>query len=205
MLEYNPLKPIPTLDHRIKQYHIYFYTGKNILQCNNIKNWETIWASCYNALFKPSIQLQNILNNQKFPPKSYIAVHFRFINILENFEAADTNKISQNDKNNLIQKCINKLYEIQASTTKPIIVFSDSTTFLQIVRQNNFNTLEGEIEHISFSKDKASYLKTFLDFYMIGLADVIYRVTSNELYETAFSMYAAIANRRPFITLKLNQ
>lgn len=204
ILEYNPFNKIPKLGKKVKQYHIYLYTGKNILQTNNVNDWQQIWHDSYNDLFKPSERLRQALNSQPYVPRSYVAVHFRFVNALENFEEIKNQKSIKYEKDVLINKCLNKLKCLQSTITKPIIVFSDSNLFLDSARKNGFITLNGNIGHISFRKDANSVLKTFVDFYMIGQADTVYRAKSSFLYATAFSMYAAIANNAKFQDLQID-
>lgn len=38
----------------MKQYHVYNYVGKNILENNGIENWELIWGNCFKELFEPT-------------------------------------------------------------------------------------------------------------------------------------------------------
>lgn len=201
LLAYNGGGKIPKLNPKIKQYHIYHYIGKNILQCNNIKNWEEIWRECYQELFKPSEYLNNLLSTQNIIPKNYIAVHLRFVNALGNFEKGFYNKISEDQRNKLINKCLSLIDEIKNKNSKELIIFSDSSLFLGHAVQHGYKTLNGNIGHISYCQDHSIFDKVFIDFYAIGLADTVYRIKTKELYNTTFSYYASLANGAKFINI----
>ena len=198
LLAYNGGGKIPKLSTSIKQYHIYHYIGKNILQCNNVVGWEKIWFQCFQDLFIPSPHLKNLLSQQGYVPHTYNAVHLRFVNALENFEGGFYNKVSEDNKNQLINKCLNILSEIDNNTDKSLLVFSDSVIFLESAKKAGYNVLDGNVAHISFSNSKSSFDKVFVDFYMIGLSDTVYRIKTKELYNTTFSYYAALANGAKF-------
>lgn len=201
LLAYNGGAKIPKLNPKIKQYHIYHYIGKNILQCNNISNWENIWSECYHELFKPSDHLEKILTEQGLSKYNYIAAHLRFVNALGNFEEGFYNKISEEQRKNLIDKCLNILDRIKKQNTKELVVFSDSTLFLEYARKNGYKVLNGNIGHISFSKNQDTIDKVFVDFYTIGFADKVYRIKTKELYNTTFSYYASLVNGAKFISV----
>jgi hypothetical protein len=195
LLAYNGTGKFPQLNKKIKQYHIYFYNGKNILQCNNIPNHENLWRESFNELFKPKLLLVNAIADQKYDENSYIAVHLRFVNALENFEEKEYISLNDNQQKNLIDRCLIKLYELKHNhQSYPIIVFSDSLKFLNIAKENKFDIIEGTVGHISFHGENNSIvLKTFLDFYMISRAKKIYRIIAPELYKSAFPYYAAMS------------
>lgn len=201
VIEYNGETEIPKLNHKIKQYHIYHYNGKNILQCNNLNNWEEIWRNCYNELFKPSEYLEKIIAKQELIKRNYLAAHLRFVNALENFEEGFYNKVSENKKSALINKCINILNTIKKENSKDLIVFSDSNLFLEHAKKAGFSVLSGNVAHISFCKDDSAFDKVFLDFYVIGFAETVYKIKTKELYNTTFSYYAALANGAKFISI----
>lgn len=202
LLAYNGGGNIPKLNKKIKQYHIYHYIGKNILQCNNIIGWEKIWFQCFQELFTPSDHLKNLLSQQDFISRTYNAAHLRFVNALENFEGGFYNAVSENNKNELINKCLNILSEIKNNSNKKLLVFSDSAIFLKHAKKAGYNVLDGNIAHISFSSNSSAFDKVFIDFYMIGLSDTVYRIKTKELYNTTFSYYAALANGANFIHIE---
>ncbi|HOW30173.1 MAG TPA: hypothetical protein PLP88_01280 [Bacteroidales bacterium] len=194
LLAYNGSGKIPKLNRRVKQYHIYFYIGKNILLSNNIPNYEKVWTSCYRELFKPSPFLQQMIEVQGLVENSYIAVHLRFVNALEQFEQGFFNTLDDKKKQNLIYRCVNALDDLRKKNSScPIVVFSDSITFLKHAKIHNYLVLDGKIGHLSHSAgDKDAMLKTFIDYYMISRARSIYMITAPEMYLSVFSTYAAL-------------
>ena len=205
MLAYNGMGKIPQLSKRHKQYLIYYYIGKNILQCNHIPNWEKIWHDCYNELFKPSEKLLETIKIRGggYKMREYIAAHLRFVNALEYFEDGVYNSLSKEMQNTLIGKCLTALADIKKKENKPVIVFSDSNRFLNIAKTQGYIILEGDVHHISFKTDESNVMKTFLDFYMIGRSEKTYRIIAPEMYATTFSYYAAMSGGSKFETINI--
>lgn len=203
LLAYNGMGKIPHLNNKIKQYIIRNYIGKNILECNNIPNWEKIWRDCYNYLFKPSQKLLDVIQVSNLVPRKYIAVHLRFVNALEHFEDGYYNKLNLKRQEQLICKCLSVLYDLKYKEHFPIVVFSDSNKFLEIVKLKGFTVIEGNVGHISFNSDSDTVLKTFLDFYLIGQSKKAFRIVSHEMYNTTFSYYAALAGGATFETISI--
>lgn len=194
LLAYNGSGKIPKLNRRVKQYHIYFYIGKNILLSNNIPNYERVWTTCYRELFKPSPFLQQMIEMQGLEENSYIAVHLRFVNALEQFELGFFNNLDDTGRQKLIYRCLAALDDLRKKNSPcPIVVFSDSFTFLKHAKVDNYLVLDGKIGHLSHcAGDKDTMLKTFIDYYMISRARSIYMITAPEMYLSVFSTYAAL-------------
>ena len=205
LLAYNGMGKIPRLSKKHKQYLVYYYIGKNMLQCNHIPNWEQIWSDCFNELFKPSQQLLDVIiaSGEEYKMRTYIAVHLRFVNALEHFEDGYYNLISKEKQDKLIQKCLKALNDIRDREDMPVLVFSDSNRFLNISKSHGYSILEGEVHHVSFQVDDNTVLKTFLDFYMIGRSAKTYRIIAPEMYATMFSYYAAISGGSDFETMQI--
>ena len=205
MLAYNGMRKIPVLSKKINQYIIYYYIGKNILQCNHIDGWEEIWRNCYKELFKSSAKLQEQIDLLGFEEKSYNAVHFRFVNALENFEDGVYNSLkTTEEKEMLIDKCLKGLQNIMVMNGgKRLLIFSDSNMFLKRAKEAGYFVLDGTVAHISFNSQKDAVMKTFVDYYMISRADKVYRVKSKELYAGMFSFYASLSGNANFYDFEL--
>lgn len=193
---------IPKLRKKIKQYHIYCYIGYDILLRRNIPNYKELWGNLYRELFKPSLILKNELDKYSFHSDKYIAIHLRFVNALQHLEEGYFNELSSdNQKENLIQRCYSGINEImKRNPKKKILIFSDSNLFLNRIKADlPVIVLEGQIGHISFAEN-ADYvvLKTFLDFYMISKAESVICIIAPEMYYTAFSYYASLTEGIPF-------
>lgn len=202
-LTYRGAMELPRLKAN-KQYHCYNYNGSNLLK-NITSNCDVLWSKLYNDLFKPTDRLQSALNKVNIKPKTYIAIHLRFVNALESFEIGHYNNLDDEKKTNLINRCKNKIREIIKNTSMPVLVFSDSKIFLNAIKDMNVIILNpNDIGHVSFSNDDSNFLKTFIDFYMISNASIVYRVIAPEMYSsTCFSKYAAIAGNAKFIDLHI--
>lgn len=203
MLAYNGMASIPVLKKTIKQYVIYYYLGRDILRYNNIPNSDAIIRDCFNELFVPTEDLFAAIEKCGMAKRSYVSAHLRFVNALEHFEDGVYNSLSQEKQLLLIQKCLDCLHHIQKQCGKPLLVFSDSNRFLQIAKEQGFMILDGNVGHVSFNADRSNVLKTFLDFYMIGRSDKVFRIISKEMYGTTFSLYASVFGNCELETLNI--
>lgn len=190
------------LNKKIVQYHVYNYEGKNLLQQLEIEHWEKIWVDCFNELFKPSNLLEQNLSLQGYQRGKYIAVHFRFVNSIEHLENGYNKTLEGEELKIFINDCINQLYSIQMKNENiPLLVFSDTNRFLKIAKEKGFNSLEGEVKHISYTNDYDKIMKTFIDLFMMSRASKIYRMQNKHLYPSVFSYYASIIGQNEFIQL----
>lgn len=195
LMNYEPLQQIPLLTSL--EYHIYNYTGKNIIQCQNIPNWENIWHELFIELFKPSEYLEKSLKNNPFYNTKYIAVHIRFVNALELAEPKYSQRpLPSDEKQNLINSCITAITKLSLKSKLPVLVFSDSMQFLSISKENGFHVLDGNIGHITYNKTDNIMLKTFTDLFMISKAESVISLRGKELYESAFPIYGALIGNK---------
>lgn len=200
LLAYNGGGKIPKLNKNIKQYHVFYYIGLNIM-VHNVKNWQCVWRECFNELFVYKDVLLKKYLETGLTRKKYIAAHLRFVNALEHFEDGHYNSISKEQQTKLIDDCPKTLHEIQNNHKEPLVVFSDSNTFINICKRVGFKTLQGNIGHISFNSDTETELKAFLDFYAISQSKKVYRIIKPHMYGTTFSYYAAICGNAEFETI----
>ena len=198
LLAYNGGGKVPKLNKNVKQYHVYCYIGYDILHENRIENGEQIWRELFETLFEPSpIVKQALQSYQNLQSEGYVAVHLRFVNALEQFEENQFNFLSLEQQEQLIQRCLAAIREIiNRYPARRIVVFSDSTLFLNRVRKTlPVIVLDGEIGHVSFAATKDVVLKAFVDFHMMSKAEVIIRILGAEMYVSAFSYYAAVLGK----------
>ena len=177
-----------------KEYHCYNYTGNVLPKVFGDTGAE--WASLFNELFVPNDEIKNSISAIGIKEKSYVAVHFRFVNALENFEGNYYNALStQEEKDNLIKRCKEGLMEIKKKNlNQEILVFSDSKVFLNSIQDLPVRTLDSSsIGHISFTNSDDSFVKAFLDMFMISNASKVYAVHAPELYNN--SCYALVGAR----------
>lgn len=203
MLIYDDPKEDVVLKKSIRQYVVNSYTNINVISRIYSHSWRVMWGQYFNELFKPTTELLYEIENCGFSEKSYISVHMRFVNALENFEESSIYKLlTSEDQLDLIRVCLKSLDEIRRSNRLPVIVFSDSNRFLQIVKDNGFLTIGGgKVQHISHNANQDAVLKTFLDFFMISRSQKVYGVIYPNMYKSTFPSYAAAAGGCEFITI----
>lgn len=177
-----------------KEYHCYNYTGDLLPKVFSDTGEE--WSSLFNELFVPNDEIKNSISQTSFKDKSYVAVHFRFVNALENFEGNYYNALStQEEKDNLIQRCKQGLMDIKKKNpNQEILVFSDSKIFLNSIQDLPVRTLDSSsVGHISYTNNDNSIIKSFLDLFMISRGSKVYVVHAPELYNS--SCFALVGAR----------
>jgi len=198
LFQYDRNKEVPQLSKSVSQYHCYYYGGVDILRTANVEDWQNKWNELYKELFTPSAYLQDLLE-QYLPKEPYVVVHTRFVNALESFEEGYESNLSENEKEDLISKCLTVIDEISQEEQKSIYVFSDSIRFLKAVQKAGYQTLPIEnIGHISFQKDESVHDKTFVDFYAMSYGEKIYSIRGKNVYTSVFSLYASIIGNKPY-------
>lgn len=197
LLNYDPLAKVPT--NLRGEYHVYNYSGKNILETNNIENWRKIWHESFVELFKLTAHTQSIIERQNLSENEYIAVHIRFVNALTLTEPHFPQRpLEGEERKELIRSCLNKLAEIQTSSNLPVCVFSDTKSFLEIAKEKDFIISEGDIGNISYNNSEEVMDKTFQDLLVMSRAKKIVRFRNKHLYESAYSKYAAIIGAKEY-------
>lgn len=176
-----------------KQYHCYNYSGNLIPKIFSGTGYE--WTVLFDELFKPSSLLQDEIDKTGLAKGSYISVHLRFVNALENFEQSSKHfQLQDSEKKKLIERCRNGIQKLVESKDEQVVVFSDSRVFLDAIQDMPVKTLSHQnIGHISQDGDSDHVLKTFLDLYVISRSKEVYSICAPELYE--FSCFALCAAR----------
>lgn len=176
-----------------KQYHCYRYSGNVLPRVFNNTGYK--WCDLFNELFTPSKKLLDAFNQLELECRSYVAVHLRFVNALEEFENTYFNnhlKTSE-ERENLIKRCKNAILEIvNENDSQDVYVFSDSKIFLSSLSDLPVKTLDSKnLGHISENSNEDSQLKTFLDLWVMKNASKVYRIQGPELF--LWSYYAVLA------------
>lgn len=155
----------------------------------------------FNQLFKPTVQLQELLDfNVEKIGGSYISVTFRFQQLLGDFKEGDFPILSDLEQRELIEKSLKIIPQIKEKhkNVKKILVTADSTRFLDLVKKHieEAYVIPGEIAHIDFTQENSHmYIKSFVDFFMISKAEKIYSAASGLMYsESGFAMTASLLN-----------
>jgi hypothetical protein len=162
------------------------------------------WKKDFNELFKKSDYLDSKLNALNLK-NNRIAIHTRFTNVLGDFKDTTKNEVSNSRKNQICNDLKIEISEIEnQNTDKKIYVFSDSIRFLNYIKKStNYIVIEGIPQHIDFDKNRKTetdnHLKTFIDFFALAYSKKIYLLKTKEMYNSAFSKYAAIVGGNEFI------
>lgn len=180
------------------------YANLDYLDEINYKyNQQYQWGQLFNELFKPTkvlddrlqVHLDNIGNT------GFIACVFRFQNLLGDFEEYHFKPLPEAEQQQLIEKNITALKRISEQSHVPVLVTSDSSTFIAAVKDlKNIYTIPGKVVHIDNVADAESevYLKSFVDFFMLSRAQKIYSLGTGIMYKTDFPKYAAKVHNVPF-------
>ncbi len=161
---------------------------------------EKEYGVLFKELFKPTRLLQEQIDYHlsKIGGEShYLAVVFRFRQLLGDFkEGGEILPIGQRESYmNQAIKCVVKEHEKQPNEL--ILVTSDSKTFIQCVSQLPFvYTLPGEVVHMGFTTDadKNTYLKSFVDYFMLSYARKVILIRDKKMYHSGFALRAAKLN-----------
>lgn len=161
------------------------------------------FSSLFNELFKPSVLLQTQINQHLSAIGcKYVSATFRFQQLLGDFKEGNFDILSPEDRLQLIERCLESIKElINTNKGSKILVTSDSTTFLKVACEiPNVYVIPGTIVHMAFINDaaKESYLKSFVDLYMIAHADKVYSIKIGKMYDSGFPKIASKIFDKPF-------
>ena len=192
------------------------YLKKKYLQIHIYSNMickDEDYGALFKELFKPSLELQEQIDYhlaQIGGDGTYISVTFRFRQLLGDFkEGGET--LPSSEREEYIHRClhcIERLHGVHPS--EKILVTADSSTFLQRVgddmeMRKYVYLIPGEVVHIGFTFDaqKKTYMKSFVDYYMLSYAKCIYLVRDKKMYHSGFPYRAALLNKREYREIKL--
>lgn len=191
-----------------RQTHV--YANMNLLSLINKKyHTEYKWHELFQELFKPveGIEQQLKIHTERIST-DYIGVVFRFQQLLGDFKEGNYPTLNQKEREKLIKKCLDAVKNIRdRHNNYAILVTSDSKTFLKNVELlDKCYIIPGEIVHIMFTRDASfnTYMKSFIDFFMLSKAKKVYSVVTSEmtidghLFFTTFPEFAAKSNNVPF-------
>lgn len=182
------------LEHYIhkpyKQIHIH----------TNMVVSEKEYGLLFKELFKPTPLLQDQIDIHL--PKlggagQYLAMVFRFRQLLGDLKEGGE-ILPENQRQDYITKaieCVKREHENQPD--ERILITSDSKTFIGQVSQLPYvYTLPGEVVHMGFTTDadKLTYLKSFIDYYMLSFAHTVILVRDKKMYHSGFALRAAKLN-----------
>lgn len=193
---------------------IRFYCNVDLTGKLDLAPFKQDWGTIFNRLFKPAPTLQIELDRHLSQIEGkYIAMVFRFQNLLGDFEEYKFRKIEDSDcKERLIlanleeiRKMLNS--DIFLDRCSRILVTSDSAEFLERSQQiPEVYAITGKSAHIDTKgTGNKNHIKAFVDFFMISKAEAVYSVTIGDMYPSDFPNYAAKVGNIPFHRIIINR
>ncbi len=172
-------------------------------QINRQYHQQYQWGQLFNELFKPTKLLDDRLQEHldRIGSTGFIACVFRFQALLGDFKEYHFKPLPEKDREQLLTKNIKALKRISEQRGVPVLVTSDSATFLAAVKDlKNIYTIPGKVVHIDNVADAENevYLKSFVDFLMLSRAQKIYSLGTSIMYKSDFPKYAAKVHNIPF-------
>ena len=163
------------------------------------------FRTCFNELFKPSPSLEREIDlNLSNIGCNYISLSYRFTHLLGDPVDTYMKELSAEEKEALIDQTLSSIIAFHNKyPNHKILVNSDSNTFLSRVKEASHDyvyIIPGVPVHIDQVTDASdeSYMKTFIDFFMISKADRVFLVKAGEMRNSGFPKCAAIIGNKPF-------
>lgn len=166
----------------------------------------------FKELFKPTPKLQQLIQfNTEAMKDNYCAMTFRFQQLLGDFSEGEKNAydiLPEEERELLITRCINKADEVfrESQFKGKLLVTSDSAVFLERISKAlpYVYTIPGKVVHMdyTFTASDDSYMKSFVDLYMISNAKKVWLLQTGEMYNSGFPRRASEINNVPFERIK---
>ena len=185
---------------RLKKIPCVYSNFDLIDEINRIYGLQETHMSLFEGLFSPSKLLdEHVDRHATILEVPFIAVHFRFQQLLGDFIDIRGNTLNSEQQNMLTDKCLLVLQQLRAQhPALEIVVFSDSQSFLEIAQHNNCRVIPGPVGHLDFTRNEDTYIKMFTDLWAIRKAAHVYSVVLDEMYPSDFPRFAALSADKPF-------
>ena len=170
---------------------------KQIHVHTNMVASEKEYSVLFKELFKPTPLLQKQLDVHLSPlggEKKFFAMVYRFRRLLGDLKDGGEILLENEREPYLMQaiKCVEREHDKRPN--EKILVTSDSKTFISRIKSLPYvYTLPGEVVHMGVitDADKMTYLKSFLDYYMLSFAHTVISVRDKRMYHSGFALRAA--------------
>lgn len=164
------------------------------------------YAALYRQLFRPTDRLSvEVERHKRVLGKDYVAVTTRFLTLLGDFNDWCDVILSPEEQKKLMEKVGRELKKVTADIplSAKILVTSDSMKFLEFIRNYDPRVyiVDGRVEHIDLTsnRDEDSWLKTFVDQYLIMGASKVIRLRTGKMYASGFARFGAEVGGARFI------
>ena len=179
--------------------------GKQIHIYSNTPYFKNSFKQDFKELFRPSSIVQHRVNETiQMIGEPYIAMVFRFQQLLGDFKETGYKTLPEKEQNLLIQHCINKVNELRNNRhcDKLVLVTSDSSTFLQTICQklDFVRIIPGKVVHMDHTSDASNevYMKSFVDLFVLSKAEKIYLLQTGNMYHSGFAKYASMVEETSY-------
>lgn len=179
--------------------------GKQIHLYTNTYFLDKKFSASFDEMFQPTAPLLTAIeNNQKQIGNKFIAMVFRFQQLLGDFKEEGYKILSDNEQCALIKKCICKVKKLhdERHPDNKILVTSDSGRFLQeITKQLDYvRIIPGKVVHMDHTANAAfdTYKKSFEDMLLLSKADKIYLLQTGDMYHSGFAKRASMINNKEY-------
>lgn len=200
------VKLLPNKLHRLYLNHLITkYPERQLHIYSNALFADSRFSQNFSDLFRPTFRLQEALSVQvTHISEPYIAMVFRFQQLLGDFKEDGYQILSVRKQKELIEKCINKVEELYVlyHSGQKILVTSDSITFLETIKKqkNYVSIIPGKVVHMDYTSEAEYevYMKSFIDLLMLSKAEKIYLLQTGDMYRSGFAKRAAKINNAPY-------
>ncbi len=195
----------PLRSHRIRRFY-YFYNIDALPTLRPDLNTHQLherWRSHFHTLFTMTPFMTEQL---PATPSAYVSCHARFTSLLGDFADTTQRVLPEEAKRRLIEDVRTLIERVQAASDKPVYIFSDSTSFLAYCQTlPNVQVTPGTPAHTGVSHAGSAteaFVKTLQDFHFLASSERIFLLLGRDMYNSAFSRYAAIMGNAPFEILQ---
>jgi hypothetical protein len=192
-------------EKRLRSYSNY----RQIHVYSNTTLYKDLFGEYFRKLFKPTNALQSAIDtNVSAIGEKYVSVTFRFQQLLGDLKEGNYKVLPKEQREQLIEKCLMVIQSVKEhnKSVNKILVTSDSYSFLKIAKETYEYVVivAGKVFHMDYSCSHAelAYMKSFVDLYMISMAEKVYVYSTGDMYRnSAFAETASLIGGVPFIRL----
>lgn len=174
------------LKKNYKQIHVY----------TNMATAENEYGKLFKELFKPCADLQAQIDcHLEQLGGEYDAMVFRMMQLFGDF-VDDGETLAGEERMVYLERCLQCVRQ-HIVTGRKLLVTSDSKFLLdEVSKIDGVYVIPGEVVHIAFTfdADRKTYMKSFVDYYVLAGARRITLVRDKKMYHSGFAKRAALLN-----------
>jgi hypothetical protein len=159
-----------------------------------------LWKVHFQAIFKPTNYLKNLIKPYQKQP--YSSIHARFTSLMGDFSDTSMEVLSKEKKDKLLLDLEKIIFKLTSKADTPFYIMSDSKSFLDYIPKSKLvKVMEGNPIHMDDFKNEKnlkSHERTLIDFFVLAGSKNIFLVKLEKMYYSNFSRYAAILGNGNF-------